>query len=89
MQEEVLKIISDVSKEYNVPPYILERAFKNQFKVLKELISSSRETENFPIIYIRHIGKFIPRKKFIERSDEFRKAKNKRDNTGLEKLSDT
>jgi hypothetical protein len=89
MQQEVLKIISEVAKEYDVPPYVLERAFKNQFKVLKELISSSRETENFPIIYIRHIGKFIPRKKFIERSNEFRKPKSKGDNTGLEKLSDT
>jgi hypothetical protein len=89
MQQEVLKIISEVAKEYDVPPYVLERAFKNQFKVLKELISSSRETESFPIIYIRYIGKFIPRKKFIERSNEFRKAKSKRDNGGLEELSDT
>jgi hypothetical protein len=89
MQEEVLKIISDVSKEYNVPPYVLERAYKSQFKLLRELIVKSREVKEYPIVYIRYIGKFIPRKYFIERSDEFRKAKNKRDNGGLEELSDT
>jgi hypothetical protein len=86
--DKVKKILIEVSKEKGIPVDVLERAYRHQFKVVREHVSQCREIEEYPIIYLRHLGKFIPRPFYIERSNEFRKEKNKRDNGGLAELVD-
>jgi hypothetical protein len=64
MQNELFeRLLKEIAEEHGIPAPIIERAWKNQFKVVKDTISSSdrEDIESFKTVYIRHIGKFVPR----------------------------
>jgi len=64
MQNELFeKLLKEVAKEHGIPSPIIERAWKNQFKVVKNIISNSNreDIDSFKTVYIRYLGKFVPR----------------------------
>lgn len=64
MQNELFdRLLKEVAKEHGIPTPIIERAWKNQFRVVKDTISGSdrEDIESFKTVYIRHLGKFVPR----------------------------
>ncbi len=64
MQNELFdRLLKEVAKKHGIPVPIIERAWKNQFRVVKDTISGSdrEDIESFKTVYIRHLGKFVPR----------------------------
>lgn len=64
MQNELFdRLLKEVAKEHGIAVPIVERAWKNQFRVVKDTISGSdrEDIESFKTVYIRHLGKFVPR----------------------------
>lgn len=64
MQNELFdRLLKEVAEKHGIPVPIIERAWKNQFKVVRDTISNSNreDIESFKTVYIRHIGKFVPR----------------------------
>lgn len=64
MQNELFdKLLKEVAEEHGIPSPIIERAWKNQFKVVKNIISNSNreDIDSFKTVYIRYLGKFVPR----------------------------
>lgn len=64
MQNELFdRLLKEVAEEHGIAVPIVERAWKNQFRVVKDTISSSdrEDIESFKTVYIRHLGKFVPR----------------------------
>ena len=64
MQDEIFKgFLREVADKHGISTAVLERAWKNQFRVVKDTISSSdrEDIESFKTVYIRHLGKFVPR----------------------------
>lgn len=86
MKDEILKIIKDVAKEKSIHPDILERAFRHQFKVIRDVIATSKDKDEYPIVYIRYLGKFIPRLSYIERRNEELKKEDRRNNRRMAEL---
>jgi hypothetical protein len=89
LQPEVQKIIDEVSENTGIPSKIIEKAWKSQFQVVRDIISKSHETEYYPVVYLRYFGKFIPQKEYIKAKKKYGYKKNERDNGGLAELSDT
>jgi nucleoid DNA-binding protein len=71
LQERVQRIIKDVAKEKGLTEHLVEKAFKNQFQVVRDAIQNSHERDEYPIIYIRFFGKFVPSLKYIARRKRF------------------
>lgn len=64
MQNELFKkLLKEIAEKHGIPAPIVERAWKNQFRVIKNTISgSNRENvESFKTVYIKYLGKFVPR----------------------------
>ncbi len=64
MQNELFdKLLKEVAEEHGIASPIIERAWKNQFKVVRNVISNSdrEDVDSFKTVYIRHLGKFVPR----------------------------
>ena len=64
MQNELFdKLLKEVAEEHGIAAPIIERAWKNQFKVVRNVISNSdrENVDSFKTVYIRHLGKFVPR----------------------------
>jgi len=64
MQNELFKkLLKEIAEKHNIPFPIVEHAWKNQFKVIKNTIKDSDRSDikSFKTVYIRHLGKFVPR----------------------------
>ena len=64
MQNELFKkLLKEIAEKHGIPTPIVERAWKNQFRVIKNTISGSdrENVESFKTVYIKYLGKFIPR----------------------------
>jgi len=64
MQKKLFdKLLKEVAEKHNIPFPIVEHAWKNQFKVIKNTIKDSDrgDIKSFKTVYIRHLGKFVPR----------------------------
>lgn len=64
MQNELFKkLLKEIAEKHGIPAPIVERAWKNQFRVIKNTISGSdrENVESFKTVYIKHLGKFVPR----------------------------
>ena len=70
--DHILKILKEVAKEQGISSTILERAWRNQFRVLRDTIvgSTKNEVETFNTVYIKYMGKFIPKRGLIRRMKE-------------------
>lgn len=68
-QKQVLKIVKEVAEANQLPPYVVEEVLNNQFRCLKDWISSGK----METIMLPNWGKYIASKSKIE------KAKIKRD----------
>tara|TARA_R110001606_G_C15370351_1_gene649463 strand:- start:1501 stop:1734 length:234 start_codon:yes stop_codon:yes gene_type:complete len=57
------KLIKEIAKKHGIPTPVVERAWKNQFKIVKNTISGSdrEDIESFKTVYIKYLGKFVPR----------------------------
>jgi hypothetical protein len=92
--ESILKVIREVAKEEGMSPTILDKAWRNQFKVLKDVTESAvkDEADTFKAVYIKNMGKFIPNRAKIRKVTELKKLKNERkgkaDSRGLEECGD-
>ena len=90
----ILEVIREVAKENNISPTILDKAWRNQFKVLKDVTVSAvkDEADTFKAVYIKNMGKFIPNRAKIRKVTELKKLKNERkgktDSRGLEECGD-
>ena len=64
MQNELFdRLLKEVAEEHGIPTPIIERAWKNQFKVVRSTISNSdrKDLDSFKTVYLRNLGKFVPR----------------------------
>jgi hypothetical protein len=64
MQKKLFdKLLKEVAEKHNIPFPIIENAWKNQFRVIKNIIKDSDRSDikSFKTVYIRHLGKFVPR----------------------------
>ena len=79
--ESILEVIREVAKENNMSPTILERAWRNQFKVLLDTIKSAikDEADTFKVVYIKYFGKFIPNRGKIRRVSKLKRLKRERE----------
>ena len=75
------KIIREVAKEEGISPTVLEKAWRNQWKVLRDTIVGSKKNqpETFKVVYIKYIGKFIPKLAMIRKMKEYADRKSKTD----------
>ena len=57
------RLLKEVAEEHGIDAPIIERAWKNQFKVVRNIRSNSdrEDVDSFKTVYIRHLGKFVPR----------------------------
>jgi hypothetical protein len=57
------ELIDEIASRYGIPSYVLEKAWKNQFQVLKKVMSESDRNDvgTFKVVYMRGLGKFVPR----------------------------
>lgn len=64
IDDNKLEIIRRVAKKHGISPTILERAWMNQFKVLKEEMQNAEKGnfDSFKVVYLRKLGKFVPNK---------------------------
>lgn len=69
INSDVTEVIKEIANKHGISPTILEKAWRNQFKVVKETMQEATRgrSESFKTIYIRGMGKFIPRVNNIER----------------------
>ena len=81
ISKEVSDIIRAVAKEHRMSPTILERAWMNQYKVVKDVMQSATkgEEDTFKTIYLRKGFKFVPNKSVIRYMTENTK-RSKKDN---------
>ena len=64
MQKKLFdKLLKEVAEKHNIPFPIIEHAWKNQFRVIKNIIKDSDRSDikSFKTVYIRYLGKFVPR----------------------------
>ena len=64
MQDEIFKgFLREIADKHGISTAVLERAWKNQFKIVRDTISNSvkNNSDSFKTIYLRHLGKFVPR----------------------------
>ncbi len=68
-----LKIIREVAREKGLSPTVVEKAWRNQFKVLRDTIMSAtkNEPDTFKTVYIKYMGKFFPKLAMINRIREY------------------
>lgn len=94
IDDKIDPVIRSVSQETGIPITVLEKAWKNQFEVVREEIGrGNREVpDSFRVVYIKHIGKFIPNMRQLNWFNEYgqdRRKGNKRDKGGVDEVSDT
>lgn len=79
--ESILKVIREVAKEEGISPTILEKAWRNQFKVLKDTVESATKdkADTFKVVYVKYMGKFIPNRAQIRRVVKRKIAKRERE----------
>lgn len=79
IDDNKLEIIRRIAKKHDMSPTVLERAWMNQFKVVKEEIQNAEKGnyESFKTIYLRKLGKFVPSKGMIEHMTKNNNKKNK------------
>ena len=64
MQDKLFKeFLKEVADKHGISTAVLERAWKNQFKVVRDAIAKSvkEKNESFKTVYLRNLGKFVPR----------------------------
>ena len=64
MQDEIFKgFLREVADKHGISTAVLERAWKNQFRIVRDTISNSvkNNSDSFKTIYLRHLVKFVPR----------------------------
>ena len=64
MQDEVFKeYLREIANKHGISTAALERAWKNQFRVIRDTIAKSVKEKNnsFKTVYLRNLGKFVPR----------------------------
>jgi transposase-like protein len=64
MQDELFKgFLREVARKHGISTAVLERAWKNQFKMVRDTIANSIKTkgDSFKTVYLRNLGKFVPR----------------------------
>lgn len=86
-QKWVNKIINEVSKEMNLPNYVVEEIFTSQFKFLKETISKSKEEEKPPVIMMNYWGKYYPSMRKIKYIKTRNESRNKKNNNNISEAS--
>lgn len=76
-----LEVIREVAKRHGISPTVLERAYRNQWKVLRDTIVDSvkNDVDSFKVVYIKYIGKFIPKRAMINKFKEYHDRKGKAD----------
>ncbi len=81
IDDNKLEIIRRVAKQHGISPTILERAWMNQFKVVKEEMQKAEKGnyDSFKTIYLRKMGKFVPSEGMIKYMTENAK-RSKKDN---------
>jgi len=72
-QKQVLRIIKEVAEANNVPPHVAEEIVNNQFRCLRDWISSGL----FETIMLPNWGKYIASKTKIEKVKQKRDEKRK------------
>lgn len=79
IDDNKLEIIRRVAKKHGISPTILERAWMNQFKVLKEEMVKAEKgnPDSFKVIYLRKLGKFVPNKAVINYMTKNKKKREK------------
>ena len=55
--------LREVADKHGISTAVLERAWRNQFKVVRDMIAKSVKGNNdsFKTVYLRNLGKFVPR----------------------------
>jgi hypothetical protein len=92
--ESIFKVIKEVAMEQGISPTVLDKAWRNQFKVLKDVTVSAvkDDADTFKAVYIKNMGKFIPNRDKIRRVSGLKKLKNERksktDSRGVEECGD-
>ena len=79
MQKKLFdKLLKEIAAKHNIPFPIVEHAWKNQFRVIKNTIKDSDRSDikSFKTVYIRHLGKFVPR---VAEMQHMNKRDDKRD----------
>lgn len=76
-----LEVIREVAKKHGISPTVLERAYRNQWKVLRDTIVGSvkDDVDSFKTVYIKYVGKFIPKRTMINRFKEYHDKQSKTD----------
>jgi hypothetical protein len=82
-QKWVIKLIEEVSKEKNLPYYVVEEVFISQFKLLRDTISESKELEYPPIIMLPYWGKYYPSERKLKYIKTRLDARKQKEDTGL------
>lgn len=79
--ESILKVIREVAKEEEISSTVLERAWRNQFKVLKDTVEGATKdkADTFKVVYLKYFGKFIPNRAQIRRVVKNKIAKRERE----------
>lgn len=79
--ENILIQIRQIAKDNGISPTVLEKAWRNQYKVLKDTIVTSvkDEADTFQTVYIKYMGKFIPNTAKIRRVSGLKKLKRERE----------
>lgn len=79
--EHILIKIRQIARDNGISPTVLEKAWRNQFKVLRDTIVNSvkDEPDTFKTVYIKYMGKFIPNKEKIKIIAKYNKEKRDRE----------
>lgn len=66
---QIRKILKEVAREKGLSPTILEKAWMNQFRVVRDVVGDSvkNQEDTFKVVYLRYLGKFIPNRKGIRK----------------------
>jgi hypothetical protein len=61
--DSVMEIIKVVAEKTGIPAPVIHKAWKNQFKVVKDTMQDATKgmPESFKTIYLARLGKFVPR----------------------------
>ena len=91
MDESIERFIREVAEEKGISRTALEKAFRMQFKVLKDTVVSvdRNDPTSYRTVYIKNFGKFVPnRKKLTWFRTNVKDGKRIRDSEGLRELAD-
>lgn len=63
MSDNIQKRIAEVAERRGLSKLVVEKAWKNQFKITKDTVTSATkgDVSTFRTVYLRLFGKFVPR----------------------------